>query len=740
MLSRLAWPAFALACWFVGYFWFLGDLGKWRDDFWQSQYRPWLDVSRAWAWPWDVKQEFWRPLHFMLVTNMGTYWWELDWARHLVTAVACGVTAWLAWLMGRRLFASPHAAWGLGMGVLAMPLVQEIAFWPAAASTAIALGLFFVVCLASVSYGRRGRWSTLLLVALGVFCCACFNEQPVGGVLGLPLLVLAAALSRGAATALKTAVVRSAVASIAAGLGALAYVVPFALTRQPDARGGAETLAEPADVPANVAGALDRLLMESFGWQSRGVFSQGGRAGLDVLASPIGIAAGVLLVGLGVLAIWAAMRRPLVDQLQQSDRAVEQDEDTTANAGLSPALLVGFAALALLGMAIPSSLIEGGAAPTRVLYSMAAMMLVGGAAFADGWARLLAEAGSLAKLAATVGGVAIVAGSVLGTVTLLGLQRFNHDRAEFEREVIAELAAALPDPPPNAGYLCLGNAAQIVPEGVPMIERLQYGLLAHFFAIESAMRRLHGRDDLFGYAHHRFLRPVHRSLPDGMIRVRKVAAAAGRAAPERLAHNTLVFAVEPEGEVLVARGLWLESPDGDDSLVPTLGDGLDGALADTPPAFSLRFAEDYRLETPLTARVFGNWRENGVKPQPVPPMVAWNLRRPAFELEPGDVLARRIAPVDWPRTLVLRATLDEQDARDGNAMMELRVTLDGEVIASLLLAPEALLMDRRWLPIRVDLDGVREPGRLAVEVVPIGQGEPSRVLVDRGTVILGGGG
>ena len=725
MLRRMtgwqcAWPAFALGCWFVGYFWFLGDLGKWRDDYWQSQFRPWLEVSRAWAWPWDVKQEFWRPLHFVLVTNMGTYWWDLDWARHLVTAIACGGAAVAAWLLGRRVFASPHAAWALGMGVLTAPIINQIAFWPAAASTAIALGLFFVACMAIVAYARpdrsRRRWLWLIVIAAAIFACACFNEQPVGGALGAPVLAFGVARSGRVRAAMRTAIARAAWATMAASIGALAYVVPFVLTRRPNARGGAETLADPAQVPGQVGRGLSRLWMESFGWEGRGLISQSLPRGLEALASPIGLLGAAGLAIVAALALLAAMGRPIL-----------RGRDEVDARAISPAALVAFAALALVGMTIPPALVAGGAIPTRVLYGPGAMLLLALAAFGDGLARPAVHGPRFGRVLSASAGALVVGLSLVGTLTLLGVQGFNHDRARFERMVAQHLIAALPEPPRGTAYLCLGNAFEIVPRGVPAIGRLNLGLLANEYALEFTMQRHFGRRDLLGFAHHRHGNPVHRSVGDGMLELIPLTAATAGKPMLHEAGRVLAFAVEPDGAPVIARGLWLEDALGRDGFSPTL------AGSEAGPAWSLRAAADAQ-------RMFGDWTHSATGRGGLEPRDAWFVRRPAYELEAGDTLSRPVRPLASGRSVLMRVTLNEQDAREDRGPMLVVATLDGEEIARTILHPRALVADRRWLPMLLDLRGLPAEAHLAIEVRALGNGPSSRVLVDRGAVLVEGDG
>lgn len=713
---HLAWPGFALACWVVGYFWFLGDLGKWRDDYWQSQFRPWLEVSRGWAWPWDIKQEFWRPLHFVLVTNMGTFWWDLDWARHLVTAVACGGAAGAAWLLGRRVFASPHAAWALAMGVLTAPIINEIAFWPAAASTAIALGLFMLACAAVVAYARRGRWAWLVVVAIAIFACACFNEQPVGGALGIPVLAFGVARSSRARAAMRAACFRAVLATTAAALGAMAYVVPFVLTRRPTARGGADTLADPGRIPANVGKGLSRLWMETVGWEGRGLVSQSLPRGLEALASPLGLLAATALAMFALAAALAASGRPILRPADEVDRRA-----------VSPAALVAFGLIALVGMAIPPALIASGAAPTRVLYGPCAMLLVALAATGDGVARLAARPGRSGAALSIAAGVIVAAGSLVGTLTLLGVQGFNHDRAVFERTVERQLIAALPVPPEGTAYLCLGNAFDVVPRGVPAIERHRLGMLANEYAIEFTMRRHFGRRDIVAFAHHRAGNPVQRAAGDGQVRLVPLTAATAGKPDLRRADRVLAFAVEPDGTPAIARGLWLEDSRGRDEFVPTLA-GSDGGSA-----WSLRAEGDAQ-------RILGKWVFNGNSSTTAQPRDAWFVRRPAFALAAGDRLTRLIEPGEVAGPVLMRITLDEADVRSGKAPMLVVATLDDAEIARTILHPRALFVDRRWLPMLLDVGAISRPSELAIEVRPLDAGVASRVLIDRGVVLADGGG
>ena len=394
---------------------FLGDIGKWREDFIWNLRDP--ATGRA-AWGELFRLPFfWRPCSLIYVRAINTLFWAFDPARQLLAVAA---HLWAAWMLLRtlRAFGASPTIGALGaLTFLVLPQNYEVVFWPSATPTAVATGLFLYLALRV----RRaeGRPSPLVC-ALVAALIPCWNEQPAAGLAALPLLVLAcrppgtprrwfAALGLTSVTVIPCVV----------------YLALYLATSPHEGRGGLASYAGPSALPDRVGATLLRaadLLAGPSAWQMiRGSFSFGIRA----LQSIRGVCWLLACFVTGVL--WFR-------------RAAENSPDPVAP---SRPLLIAFGLAGALAMLLPIVAISGVRVEPRMLYAPSACLVLAACTALTTRTRTRTPRAVLALAAASVC-LLIACGTCL-----IGYQSLLRRRSQMDWEETRALKALVPEYEPQ---------------------------------------------------------------------------------------------------------------------------------------------------------------------------------------------------------------------------------------------------------------------------------------------------
>jgi hypothetical protein len=466
--------------WLGSSLFFLGDLGKYADDYFFAGRDPATGAPVAatalWARP------FYRPLAWVLVPGLERLFWFDDAWLHVVSAAAHGLAvallAALLLALGRSRVAT-LAAVGL---FLVAPAHYEVVFWPAALPTGLASSLFLTVCLLTVRRARRrggdGGRDRAFLCAIGVAAAAipCLNEQAAAGLLALPLLHLAAAPRRTSREGR-----RPLAATLAAWTGPALYGVLFWATSRPGMRGTQAVSPPTAALPgeaARLAGeGLARLCLRDFG-------SGALIAGFESLrAYPLRSAA--LLVAFSASA-WLALRpRSSASGRSPGERSPDR-----------PAAALAFGLAVFLLDWIPLLVVAGMAVSSRLTYAPSLGLAIAAAAAIDLVDRPLRWTAAYLS-ARRLGALALTGVLALGLVAMIGIQARFRARSHADRELAAELRRAVPDPAPDALFLVLGDARRGTTTGAAHFDGALPSPLSLRQAATPFVRWVYRRRDLY---------------------------------------------------------------------------------------------------------------------------------------------------------------------------------------------------------------------------------------------------
>lgn len=497
--ARLASAALFLALplfvWYIGSFYFHGDLGKWLDDYGAHVRDP---VSGSFEWSKLLRYQwwfFWRPIHVHLVFALQTLCWNHDWLNHLFSALMHALACGALWRFLRA--CGLHAVVSSGAALIMLGSVQgfEAIHWPATVSTSIATTLFLVAATIAIRHaqGLRGRWTIVFLGVLG-FLTPCLYEQPAAALAALPLLYLAMmARSDGAARESTIArawisrVPRTLIVFLPCVIGISAYLVLYVISvrQHPMARESrfislanfwphAKYTLWATGIMLDPVRGLDEV--RTLGLAAIRASGFGG-----VVVGLLAAAAGTLWV-----AAWARGEDHQVLRTNASRRFF-----------IAPHLaLASFACIAFFLALFPIAAI-GGAGPTpRLAYFPLVCIIIAAAAFLDwllsrmsniGWRRNLSNA--------TIAG-ASAALALAGCLHLVGVQAAMREVHRRDVADMSNLRAALPSPAPGTIFV---PVRVLPPSGVPSSDRLRNSFQSIWcspWAVNTYIKHIYAREDV----------------------------------------------------------------------------------------------------------------------------------------------------------------------------------------------------------------------------------------------------
>lgn len=186
---------------------FFGDIGRWNDDyFFLRQFQRAAtggDLSAPMAvemWFLDGRMHFWRPLYRYVYTPVVTGLYAYPRVMHILAAACHMGVSLVLWGLLRRLGAGRTAAAVGGLAFLVYPAHFEGAFWVACTATTVATGLMLA------AFGMQVRWvghvdgcagsrigrPAVWVAGAGVlaFAAMALNEQPAFLVAAMPITIL----------------------------------------------------------------------------------------------------------------------------------------------------------------------------------------------------------------------------------------------------------------------------------------------------------------------------------------------------------------------------------------------------------------------------------------------------------------------------------------------------------------------------------------------------------------------
>jgi hypothetical protein len=278
-LATVIARAFPLVLLLFTTFFLLGRIGFWSDDYWHNlrdpitqQLPPLFEDGRFNL---VVNRGFFlRPLFYTVVPPITTLAWHADWAAHLVLVLTHAAAVLLLWQLMLRLGLARRAATAAALLFMTYPMLFENMFWLSALPTTLAAIIMLLMFHMHISIARGPRsaasWAAIAAMPALSFAVCSLNEQPAAGVLAMPFVYLAAAVSaplRQARTGAQGLVTRPLAHHIVpcllppllAGLAVILYIYlmhygwpPHVQPAPPGVRGTTDTLMERSEIPQRI--------------------------------------------------------------------------------------------------------------------------------------------------------------------------------------------------------------------------------------------------------------------------------------------------------------------------------------------------------------------------------------------------------------------------------------------------------------------------------------------------------
>lgn len=429
----LAWAVPALIAgtllWFVADFYFLGELGRWSDD-WPFNLRDPDTGSYSLLPTQYLPHYFHRPLFHITVYTLHTLLANHLQVLHLLTALSHGLVTVLLFLLLRRLRVSPTSATLAALFFLGCPSAWDVPLWATTMSTSLATAAMLVGAHLFLHYvrGTSAAPLTLLAIALALFASCCWNEQPACAVAAFPMLALAVSPS------FRLFPVRRMLIALVPAVAACAlYLAFYYSTAGLASRGGPSRFIDAAALRSKLhwipRQALHAMLLRQFG---AGAFRQG--VSELVALRPMNLVVMPLLIGGIGMFVWRLARPAADDPVPEAPPRTHRSLRVAA-----------FGAALFLAPFLPFFLIRDEWISSRVTYAPALGLAVILAAFAELFLKRTATPPMRRVLRAPFA-VASASALVAMTVVMVGAQSGFHNRERLDQLEASGLRAALPQP------------------------------------------------------------------------------------------------------------------------------------------------------------------------------------------------------------------------------------------------------------------------------------------------------
>jgi hypothetical protein len=475
--------ALAITLWFGATFFYLGDTGKYSDDYavhLQDLRTGEIDWSRN---PWQRWAYFWRPLHLAHATALNTLSWNHAWIGHLELALIHAAVGWMLWRLLVRLGVRSAVAAPVALLFTLCPLTAEAVLWTSASCNAISslLLLLAIELMRRHAAGPRTGTRIALIGALG-FITPCWYEPAAAALAALPLVYLAV---RPASEPWRTRLRGMAWPTLWCGLGCATYAALLLSTAPARARGSVPSLIPPTELPQRAASFARMVWDLVAGLRARDLLGGSIRQGWDALLSPAGW---LWLAALALVASAAA-----IAWIRSRPGRADDPSPPTPRRGS----IVGIGAIITLASLLPVLVSDAPGLDLRTMYVplLGVAFILAGLANGVAALALRVEVRTRSLFALGAGGAALAA-ACLGAVGMIGFQTNFRTIDRNDRRIVGQLRAVLPDPAPGTVFLPLAISCRGAATGLPRYDHALHGGLEVPSSSSVMVRAAYRRTDI----------------------------------------------------------------------------------------------------------------------------------------------------------------------------------------------------------------------------------------------------
>lgn len=491
---------FAFLLLFISTFIFLGDTGKYSDDYTVTM-RNLATGDIEWGLnPWTRWPYFWRPLHLALIYAVGTAFWSHEWVGHLLSALAHASAVLMLFVFLRRLQISLRAALGAALIYLTFVHHAEAVHWFSAICTPLGTLLLLTTLMVALHDATETPSHPALcfsprrlaLLAALAFATACFYEPSAAALGALPFVYL---IAHPTSATRSHALKRSLVPTIVVGSVCALYAVLLISTAPPWQRGSPASFASGAPLPERCTALARAIIGMLWGQRARQVWSGSITEGLALLRQwPYAL----WLVGLALSVLpftLAWMRGSLAARTTPRAALGPPADDFCADSKPrhSTILLLGLAIFTLAWL--PILVVKNNSMELRLwhtpLTGLAIIVAVGfDTVLARSWSRPSAAFARFAVL------LLILSTAALGAIGMAGFQRSFRRLWQSDNRLAAQLRAAIPTPPTAAVIMPLRSFDRASETGFPGFDLAIEGGFAAPWSSWGIAQRTYARRDL----------------------------------------------------------------------------------------------------------------------------------------------------------------------------------------------------------------------------------------------------
>lgn len=490
LTARSSTLLFFAAIWFLGCFYFLGDLGHYSDDWSIAPINP---VTHAPLWDSHPLERnyFWRPLLQLFLHFAFMLTWEQIWVLHLFNVI-CHAAAGMGLMALCRRLGFPYVSSAVaGFIFLLFPYQYEVIFWSTAVTTGIPAGLMILLCYVVSRYAQRPSILTLLTMPALSFIIPCWYEQPCSLAAGFIFLCWA---MRGETPAPKM-LGRILTVLVACGIPMIAYIVLLATTAPAGARGGTDSFVTLPELPARLTemrGAMSWYLTSRL----QGSLAGSIQTGLTTLATPTAAIIGGLVAVIG--GVWACTHRTP----DAGNIASVANDNNIIDSTLRTRRVYGwiFGIVAMLAAWLPVIPFRGQILEARMAYCACIGLGITCAGVVCGLEAIFARLRWGNVLHATMR-IAIAAVIWVGAVGMLGWQTLIRTRTQADAKQTQTLANHFASVPPGTIFITLRDDYRAGNTGNIAFDWPALGWTSASWSATPALRYAMKRDDIAASAY-----------------------------------------------------------------------------------------------------------------------------------------------------------------------------------------------------------------------------------------------
>lgn len=638
--------------WFVCTCLHIGQSGKYSDDYTITMRVLATDQIDWSLHPWARYPYFWRPLHLALLWGVGTFAWHHDWIAHALSALAHGTCSLLLalWLvrMGLRLPAAAIAA----LLFMSHTLHAEAINW--FSTICVSLGGAFMLVVFELA--RRASTTSplsvgrVLAVACMTFLTACWYESPAAACAAIPLVMLAAGTHHGR---LQERLRRTIPYTCAAGIACVVYAVLLIATAPAWQRGGQSRMTSAGGLAQRVGDLARELPGWLVGSRGRELWLGAWREGVESLLSPLGVVIAAFLLAAGA---WACTRSKVVQVPTHSRLFL---------------VTIGMAVFLLAWL--PIALVKDNSIELRIWYTPLIGLAIAIAPAIDAllshrrWARVPFVIVCLLAIFA-------------GTLSHAGWQRVFLRVWRNDLARAASLRSTIPNPPAAAAFVVLRSHALSASTGSTAFDHAVQPALSNNWSSWGFVQHAYRRRDLTATALAAGVGRAHTPLPLTGFDQHGVWSTTNYPGPYQRSERGCFL----PWNLVVPIGLTSNTPEertGVRVYSRVIVERPDGQDLDIFPSLTAHLPTDHQQTLTLLdpdanwGRRAPHWTrsEGGATGERTPLLTTevHGIERPHIRISPGntatDTLHLTLPPADYPRTMLIRWTLEPNARADSGA-------------------------------------------------------------------------